>query len=393
METKETNTYNSSNVNKIILACSGGSDLGELSDKVARKLRNNGVYNMKCLAMVAADNKGLIEALKSSETLVIDGCPVDCGKKIMEEAWLTNYQYIRLTDLGLVKGQTPVIDETIDRIYNHIVDKSNIETILQTRPVIQSCCSEEDCDMFDFMSQHVGLKMLHPGGISATRKLISLLSPGKNMKVLDIGCGKGRTSVYLAKKYGCQVIGIDILPESIEEAKKYAQKHKVSHLVDFQVADAQNLPFADGDFDMTLSQAVLILTNDKHKAIREAARVLKPGGRSGWLELSWKVIPASEFQEKATKEICAKCISNVVTFEIYENDFKNEGFENVQTHKYDMQFNGMYGMLRDEGLFNGIKVVWKYISNSRIRKRMMKLDNFFKSYPEYIGYGIFISNK
>ena len=81
METKEANTYNSSNVKKIVLACSGSSDLGELSDRVARKLRDNGVYNMKCLAMVAADNKGLIETIKVTETLVIDGCPIDCGKK------------------------------------------------------------------------------------------------------------------------------------------------------------------------------------------------------------------------------------------------------------------------------------------------------------------------
>jgi uncharacterized metal-binding protein len=140
METKEANAYNSPNVNKIVLACSGGSDLGELSDRVARKLRDNGVYNMKCLAMVAADNKGLIETLKTTETLVIDGCPVDCGKKIMEEAWLTNYQYVRLTDLGLVKGQTPVTNETIDKVYNQIMDSSNLQTIEQTEPPKQSCC-------------------------------------------------------------------------------------------------------------------------------------------------------------------------------------------------------------------------------------------------------------
>ena len=140
METKEVNTYNSSNAKKIVLACYGGSDLGELSDRVARKLRNNGVYNMKCLAMVGADQKEFIETIKSTETLVIDGCPVDCGRKIMEEAWLTNYQYVRLTDLGLVKGQTPVTDETIDKVCNHIMDSYNLQTIEQTEPPKQSCC-------------------------------------------------------------------------------------------------------------------------------------------------------------------------------------------------------------------------------------------------------------
>jgi uncharacterized metal-binding protein len=140
METKETDPYSVQNATKIVLACSGGSDLGELTDRVARKLRDNGVYNMKCLAMVAADNKALIETIKSTETLVIDGCPIDCGKKIMEEAWLTNYKYVRLTDLGLVKGQTPITDETICKVYDHIMNNTNIETIEQTWPPKPLCC-------------------------------------------------------------------------------------------------------------------------------------------------------------------------------------------------------------------------------------------------------------
>ena len=137
METKQTNT------SRIVLACSGGSDLGELTDRVARKLKNNGVYTMKCLAMVGADHKELIETLKSTETLVIDGCPVDSGRKIMEEAWLTDYQYVRLTDLGLVKGQTPVTDETIDKVYDHILEGSKVQTIEQTLPPKQTCCGEK----------------------------------------------------------------------------------------------------------------------------------------------------------------------------------------------------------------------------------------------------------
>ena len=139
METKELNTYNTSAAKKIVLACSGGSDLGELSDKVARKFRNTGVYNMKCLAMVAADSKELIESIKSTETLVIDGCPVDCGKKIMSGAKLTNYKYIRLTDLGFIKGKTPVTEGSISKIYNQILENSKTETIIQDSTMKNSC--------------------------------------------------------------------------------------------------------------------------------------------------------------------------------------------------------------------------------------------------------------
>lgn len=140
METKETLNPTETNTPKIVLACSGGSDLGELSDRVARKLGKDGVYKMKCLAMVGAGDKELVKTLKSSEVLVIDGCPVDCGKKIMEEAWLTNYQYLRLTDLGLVKGKTTVTNELIDEVSNNIKNKSTIQTVEQSIQFKRSCC-------------------------------------------------------------------------------------------------------------------------------------------------------------------------------------------------------------------------------------------------------------
>jgi len=133
-------TNNNQRTGGIVLACSGASDLGELTDKVARNLRDHKIYTMKCLAMVAADNKPLIETLKLSETLVIDGCPIDCGKKIMEEAWLSNYKYVRLTDLGYEKGKTPVNEKNINEIFEKIMCMNN-ENKITLSPSATSGCS------------------------------------------------------------------------------------------------------------------------------------------------------------------------------------------------------------------------------------------------------------
>jgi ubiquinone/menaquinone biosynthesis C-methylase UbiE/uncharacterized metal-binding protein len=393
METKETFIYKTAKAPKIVLACSGCSDLGELSDRVARKLHNESVYTMKCLAMVGADHKELIDTIKTTETLVIDGCPVDCGKIIMEEAWLTNYQYVRLTDLGLVKGQTPVTEEIIDKVYNHIVDGSEIQTIEKIWPPKDSCCGTDDCDMFDFMSQHIGLKILHPGGTDATKQMYSLLNLRKGQKVLDIACGKGRASVEIAKKFGCKVVGFDILESSVREATEYAKQKGVEHLVSFIQADAEKLPFNDNEFDVTISQAMLILVNDKDKVIQEALRVLKPCGVSAWNELSWKKPVDAEFKTTASKAICGKCIANVVTFDEWENLFKANGYNNVSVNAYGMNNRGFSKMISDEGIFNATKVMYKYLANASIRKRMKNLDLFFKTYPEYLGYGIYITKK
>jgi uncharacterized metal-binding protein len=124
METKKTSCNGSSGGEMIVMSCSGASDIGCISDKVARKLRDNGTRAMKCLAMVAADNEPFIESLKTANVLIIDGCPTDCGKKIMDKAGLTNYAYIRLTDHGFQKGQSPVNDENIHAVYE-IAQKYN----------------------------------------------------------------------------------------------------------------------------------------------------------------------------------------------------------------------------------------------------------------------------
>jgi len=103
----------------IVFACSGASDVGQITDLVARKLRDNNVRKMNCLAVVGAGIEKSIEDFKSKNILVIDGCPTDCGKRIMEKNNITNYQYMRVTDLGLIKGQTPINEDTINQVYSN----------------------------------------------------------------------------------------------------------------------------------------------------------------------------------------------------------------------------------------------------------------------------------
>lgn len=120
MDEKKLDCSCSDKVERAVLSCSGASDLGEITDLLARKFKTNNVRNMKCLAMIACDNKPLIENLKSANILVIDGCAVDCAKKIMENANLKDFRHIRLTDYGFKKGQTPANEENVSKVYNDI---------------------------------------------------------------------------------------------------------------------------------------------------------------------------------------------------------------------------------------------------------------------------------
>jgi uncharacterized metal-binding protein len=104
----------------VIIACSGACDLGQISDLVARKLRDNKIRKMNCLTAVGAGIKPTIEMFKEANLLLLDGCPIDCGKKILDKAGIANYKYMRMTDLGYVKGQTPVTDEVINAVYEKV---------------------------------------------------------------------------------------------------------------------------------------------------------------------------------------------------------------------------------------------------------------------------------
>lgn len=103
----------------VVMSCSGASDLGEISDIIARKLSKNGVRKMSCLALVGAGIQTSINSFKTKNLLVIDGCPIDCGKRMMKNHQFENFVHLRLTDLGYEKGKTPAVEETVNEVYKH----------------------------------------------------------------------------------------------------------------------------------------------------------------------------------------------------------------------------------------------------------------------------------
>lgn len=96
------------------------------------------------------------------------------------------------------------------------------------------------------------------------------------LHVLEVGCGAGDFSIHLAKE-GANVVGADFSSTAVElaAAKAIAQKSSAQ----FQVADAQRLPFADATFDMLVSCECLEHVPVPRVALAEMFRVLKPGGR------------------------------------------------------------------------------------------------------------------
>ncbi|MGD9995605.1 MAG: class I SAM-dependent methyltransferase [Ilumatobacteraceae bacterium] len=94
-------------------------------------------------------------------------------------------------------------------------------------------------------------------------------------QVLDVATGNGGTAIAAARRF-CEVTGSDYVPELIERARERAQAER--YPITFEVADAEQLPYADASFDSVLSTFGVMFVADHPRAAREMVRVCRPGG-------------------------------------------------------------------------------------------------------------------
>lgn len=102
----------------LLYACSGAANVAEIADRAVREMMFSGCGTMFCLAGLGAGIQGMIRTAKDADVnLVIDGCPMDCAKKVFEKAGVTNYAYVKVTDLGIekVKGVRST-QEQVDKV-------------------------------------------------------------------------------------------------------------------------------------------------------------------------------------------------------------------------------------------------------------------------------------
>ena len=152
-----------------------------------------------------------------------------------------------------------------------------------TSESIKACCAEVYAS--ELARQLLGDSM-HPGGLALTGRLGTLLGLNPESRVLDLAAGRGASALYLAWRFGCQVLGVDFSAANVAVAQRAAQEEGVANLVRFQQGDAEYLSeFTDASFDAVICECAFCTFPDKPAAMREIARVLRPGGRLGLSDL------------------------------------------------------------------------------------------------------------
>jgi len=101
----------------LIFACSGAADVGEVADQAARQMTREGQGKMFCLAGIGGRVSGIVKTTEAAaRVLAIDGCPLNCARKTLEEAGFSGFAHLNLGDMGLRKGETTPDAATVARV-------------------------------------------------------------------------------------------------------------------------------------------------------------------------------------------------------------------------------------------------------------------------------------
>ncbi|RSO05760.1 class I SAM-dependent methyltransferase [Streptomyces sp. WAC 05379] len=124
----------------------------------------------------------------------------------------------------------------------------------------------QDIDPFGFLTR------------SELRYIFGELELARGGRLVDLGCGRGGPGMWLAREAGVELVGIDVAPEGVAEARSRVAEFGLQHRARFTAASCTQTGEADDAFDAAVSIDALWMITDKVAAFREIARILRPGG-------------------------------------------------------------------------------------------------------------------
>jgi len=267
----------------------------------------------------------------------------------------------------------------------------------------------EGLGYYDFMG-YMGVPFFNIGGAASMDRLAELCHVDGDAVVLDVGCGTGGNSCYLAEKYGCRVVGVDIAEHMIRYAEKRVEEMGLTDRVSFQVGDAYGLDFPEDSFDAVLT----VFTSqflDPARAFPEFHRVLKEGGRLGINEMyrADQVPPESvervDYGERVFRELTDLPFT-LRSPSVWREAFAAAGFTDVVVEEYSNYMGQAESLSMIEevggwGRFMGI--LWEMLvlalRSGKIRRRYGKISKGKsvllrdKLASKYIGYVLCVGVK
>ncbi|MEH7178336.1 class I SAM-dependent methyltransferase [Neobacillus vireti] len=150
--------------------------------------------------------------------------------------------------------------------------------------------------------------------------------------ILDVGCGTGQTSAYIAEKYKCKITCLDNNEIMLEKAKKRFKSRNLS--IETKHGSVERLPFGEESFDLILSESVAAFT-DVSKTLAELRRVLKPNGVLLAIEMVLEE-PLPKEELTTIKEFYE--VPQILTVPEWNSLFQKANFQQINIEKVNLQF-------------------------------------------------------
>lgn len=236
-------------------------------------------------------------------------------------------------------------------------------------------------------SEDLGLEILHPGGLPMTRELAQLTCIASGTRVLDVAAGTGETARLLTSEFAARVTATDVSPQMIRRMQKKFPAH--ASFVRIVFADAHQLPFRNDTFDVALSECA-VCHLDKLRALREMARVVRPGGRVGIHDLCWK----DAAPESLRRRLAAIEDERPETLIGWQRVFEAAGLAGVQAFdRSDIMPSWMRDERRALGLSGYLRAVKSALHRWGVRglRAVLQSERIFSS--PYLGYVLLVGLK
>lgn len=229
----------------------------------------------------------------------------------------------------------------------------------------------------------LGIGSAHPGGFASTRLWSDSVGIEPGQRVLEVGCGTGRTACELALRYGARVTALDLRPAMLAKAQERAKDHGAD--IVFKRVIGKRLPVADESFDWVVAESVTVF-NPISKMLSEYARVLAPGGMVVDTEMCAAGLLAPEVMRAFADTYGA---TDVPTMSGWKELYRQGGFSDVRiVHSGSVDAGGakqeepdLWGLNHTSALS---KEVWSIVeSNQRV----------MSSYSQWLQYAVLVAKK
>jgi ubiquinone/menaquinone biosynthesis C-methylase UbiE len=231
----------------------------------------------------------------------------------------------------------------------------------------------------------LGKKVLRPGGLHMTRKMLADLNIGEQDEVVEFAPGLGITAQITLQMNPLQYTAV----EQNEVAAKVVRSYVHGNNRHVLIANAEHVPLPDGSATVIYGEAMLTMQTSAQKSriIAEAKRILKPGGKYGIHEMSLTPVDIDDTTKKEIRQDLAKAIrvnASPLTAAEWQQLLIHHGFKVVSVHTAPMHLLHLRRLIQDEGWKGVLKITGNIVLNRQARQRVLTMRKQFVKHAEHI---------